>query len=169
MIRPMHPTSHHHPAEPSSGGLSLLDGRRRTDLERALTVAKWTDRRFIDPLVGLVLPGLGDVLGATAGLYIVAVAVRHHAPRALVARMLVNLSIDCLGGVIPVVGDLFDALNRANVRNVRLLQGHLSQATPSTAADVRPRALVAPVALLAAAIAVALGAAYFLASRWTHG
>src|ERR1041384_5634159 len=93
---------------------------RRADLARAKTVARWTDQRSVDTLLGLVLPGLGDVLGVAAGLYIVAIAVRHRAPRGMVARMLVNVSVDCLGGVIPIVGDLFDALNRSNVRNARL-------------------------------------------------
>src|ERR1041384_4136254 len=107
------------PAYPASEP-AALEGRRHPDLARALAVAKWTDRRFLDPLIGLVLPGLGDVLGVAAGLYIVAIAVRHRAPRGMVARMLVNVSVDCLGGVIPIVGDLFDALNRSNVRNARL-------------------------------------------------
>lgn len=106
---------------------SALDRARRADLARANAVAKWTDRRFLDPLLGLVLPGLGDVLGVAAGLYIVAIAVRHGVPRRIVRRMLINLGIDCLGGVLPIVGDVFDFLNRANVRNARLLEQHLGE------------------------------------------
>jgi hypothetical protein len=101
--------------------------RRRADLARALAVAKWTDSRFLDPIIGLILPGLGDVLGVAAGLYIVAVGVRHGVPRSVVRRMLINLTIDCLGGVIPIVGDVFDFLNRANLRNARLLEQHLGE------------------------------------------
>jgi hypothetical protein len=111
---------------------SALERARGADLARAQAVAKWTDRRFLDPLLGLVLPGLGDVLGVAAGLYIVAIAVRHGVPRKTVRRMLINLGIDCLGGVIPIVGDLFDFLNRANVRNARLLERHLGE-TPGLA------------------------------------
>jgi hypothetical protein len=109
----------------SAPSIDAIEQRRRADLARALTLAKWTDSRFLDPIFGLVLPGLGDVLGVAAGLYIVAVGVRHGVPRSVVRRMLINLAIDCLGGVIPIVGDVFDFLNRANLRNARLLEEHL--------------------------------------------
>ncbi|MBC8132140.1 MAG: DUF4112 domain-containing protein [Deltaproteobacteria bacterium] len=135
-----------------------------------MTVAKWTDARFVDPLLGLVLPGVGDVLGAAAGLYIVMIAVRHGAPRTVVARMLFNLSIDCLGGVVPIVGDLFDALNRANVRNVRLLQQHVAAAPTPAPAGIAlsgTTGLAFPIVLLVAAVGLALAFAYFVASRWS--
>jgi hypothetical protein len=109
--------------------IDAIEQRRRADLARALAVAKWTDSRFLDPILGLVLPGLGDVLGVAAGLYIVAVGVRHGVPRSVVRRMLINLTVDCLGGVIPIVGDVFDFLNRANLRNARLLEEHLGDAS----------------------------------------
>lgn len=109
--------------------IETIERRRSADVARALAVAKWTDRRFLDPIIGLLLPGLGDVLGVAAGLYIVAVGVRHGVPRSVVRRMLINLTIDCLGGVIPIVGDVFDFLNRANLRNARLLEEHLGAAS----------------------------------------
>ena len=118
--------------------LEIIEQRRRADLARALAVAKWTDRRFLDPIIGLVLPGLGDVLGAAAGLYIVAVGVRHGVPRSVLRRMLINLTVDCLGGVIPIVGDVFDFLNRANLRNARLLEEHLGDASPARLASGGP-------------------------------
>lgn len=148
-----------------------LDRRRQVDLARVLTVAKWTDARFLDPLVGLVLPGVGDVLGATAGLYIVAMGVRHGVPRTVLARMLMNLAVDCLGGVVPVAGDLFDALNRANLRNARLLERHLAGTpAPVEAGGAEgaggQRSLVLPIALLVAALAVAGGLAYAALRAW---
>lgn len=157
--------------------LSPAEQRRRTDLARALTVAKWTDARFLDPVVGLLLPGVGDVLGAVAGLYIVVVAVRHDVSRVVVARMLFNLSLDCVGGLVPVVGDLFDLVNRANLRNARLLQQHLGPATEGRAVGPAQhgdgdragwRALVLPLVVLAAAVAVALGVTCLAARHWWH-
>jgi len=114
---------------------SALVEARRVDLARAKAVARWTDQRFLDPLLGLVLPGLGDVLGMAAGLYIVRIAVRHGVPRRTVRRMLFNLGIDFLGGVVPIVGDIFDFLNRANVRNARLLEQHLGAVDGASAID----------------------------------
>ncbi|MEP6653964.1 MAG: DUF4112 domain-containing protein [Myxococcales bacterium] len=166
-----------HPAALPSAVLSPVERRQRTDLERAWTVAKWTDARFLDPVVGLLLPGVGDVLGAAAGLYIVVVAVRHGVSRAVVARMLFNLSLDCVGGLVPVVGDLFDFVNRANLRNARLLQQHLGVAPEGRAVGPAQhgdgdgngnawRALVLPLAVLAAAVTVALGVTYLAARHW---
>ena len=46
-------------------------------------------------------------------------------PTATLVRMLVNVGIDTLVGVIPALGDLFDAAWKANTRNTLLLQSHL--------------------------------------------
>jgi hypothetical protein len=145
--------------------VSREDARR--DLERARSLAKWTDARFLDPLAGLLLPGVGDVLGAAAGLYIVAIGARHRVPRHVVARMLLNLAVDCTAGAIPVLGDLFDFLNRANLRNVRLLEHHLQAPAPDPAAARRSTLLlVAAAVMLAAAAGLALWVTYKLIRRW---
>jgi len=92
------------------------------DIALAGRIARWADVAMIDPIVGLVVPGLGDVLGAGLGLYIVALAIRKRVPKVVVARMLLNLGIDTAVGAIPLAGDLFDFAFRANMRNVDLLQ-----------------------------------------------
>ncbi len=92
------------------------------DIVLAGRVARWADVAMIDPIVGLVVPGLGDFLGAGLGLYIVALAIRKRAPKIVVARMLLNLGIDTAVGAIPLAGDLFDFAFRANMRNVDLLR-----------------------------------------------
>lgn len=85
-------------------------------------IARWTDGAMLDPIVGFLVPGLGDVLGAGVGLYIVLVAVQRKLPGVVVARMLMNLGIDTGLGMIPLAGDLFDVAFRANQRNVALLR-----------------------------------------------
>ena len=60
-------------------------------------------------------------------LYIVREARALGAPRLVIARMLLNVAIDGGFGVIPVVGDMFDAMFRANRRNIALLQQHLAR------------------------------------------
>jgi hypothetical protein len=91
-------------------------------LEVAATLARWLDDRYLDPLLGLFLPGVGDVLSSALGLYPVLLAWRRRAPKALLARMLLNLAVDALGGSIPIVGDIWDFFFKANVRNLALLQ-----------------------------------------------
>jgi hypothetical protein len=91
-------------------------------VEMAERIARWTDRAMLDPIVGLIVPGLGDVLGAGVGLFVVMVAVQKKLPAVVVARMLVNLGIDTAVGMIPLVGDIFDFAFRANQKNVALLR-----------------------------------------------
>jgi Domain of unknown function (DUF4112) len=91
-------------------------------LDAAVTLARWMDQRFLDPLLGLFLPGVGDLISSGLGVYPILLAWRRGAPGALVARMLLNLSVDALGGSIPVLGDIWDFLFRAHSRNVTLLK-----------------------------------------------
>lgn len=95
---------------------------RAADIERAETLARWLDDRWLDPILGFVLPGVGDLVGALVGGYIVVVAVARRLPAVTVARMLLNLAVDALVGAVPVAGDLFDLAWKANKRNVALLR-----------------------------------------------
>src|SRR5579871_5091873 len=88
----------------------------------ATTLARWMDDRFLDPLLGLVLPGVGDLLSSALGLYPVLLAWRRRAPKALLARMILNLAADAAGGAIPIVGDIWDFVFKAHARNLALLR-----------------------------------------------
>lgn len=84
-----------------------------------------TDRRIgLDPLVGL-LPVGGDALGAVLSLYVLVEGYRVGAPPRLLARMVLNVLVDFLVGIVPVVGDVFDAAWKANQRNVDLLASYV--------------------------------------------
>ncbi len=74
-----------------------------------------------DSLIGVV-PGIGDVLTSGVSLWIIGEARRLGAPRHLQLRMLGRLVVDTVLGTVPLLGDLFDAGYKANVRNVQLLQ-----------------------------------------------
>jgi hypothetical protein len=119
-------------------------------LEAAETLARWLDNRFLDPLLGLLLPGVGDVLGSALGLYPVLLAWRRRAPRALLARMLLNLAADAAGGAIPIVGDVWDFFFRAHARNLALLRAR--------ADGTAVRSHWSDTAVVAAAVLLFLGA-----------
>lgn len=90
----------------------------------------------IDPLLGL-LPGWGDAVAAGLSGWIVVDAARLGAGPTVLLRMLLNLGVDALVGVVPLLGDLFDVGYRANRRNVRLLERHLdAPATTRTRSKV---------------------------------
>jgi hypothetical protein len=101
--------------------------REQAALAKVEKLARVMDGFFLDPLLGLGLPGAGDLVGAAAGLYALAVAWRLRVPKVLIARMMLNLSVDLLGGSIPVVGDIWDFFFRAHTRNAALLRARLAQ------------------------------------------
>jgi hypothetical protein len=95
---------------------------RDQEVGRARALARWLDDKYLDPLVGFLFPGIGDLLGSSLGLYIVGIAIRRGLPAIVLARMLLNLAIDAAVGAIPVAGDIFDLAFKANRRNMRLLE-----------------------------------------------
>lgn len=97
-----------------------------SDIAMAETIARVTDKAMLDPILGLVLPGAGDLLSAVVGLYVVAVGARRRLPAVVLARMLLNLGIDAAVGSIPIAGDLFDFAFKANRKNVDLLRARHS-------------------------------------------
>jgi uncharacterized protein DUF4112 len=92
------------------------------DLERIERVAHWMDQRYIDPILGLLLPGVGDVLGAGMGLFAIVSAFRLRAHPVVIARMFINLAIDSVIGAIPFVGAVLDFFYKAHTRNLRLIK-----------------------------------------------
>ncbi|MEZ4433629.1 MAG: DUF4112 domain-containing protein [bacterium] len=89
-------------------------------LDDAFTIPGTRLRFGLDGLLGLI-PGVGDILGAAFSSFIIALAARAGAPRAVLARMAGNVAIETLVGAIPLIGDLFDFAWKANRRNVELL------------------------------------------------
>ena len=61
----------------------------------------------LDAVIGLI-PGAGDVVGGLLSGYIILEAARAQVPTMTLVRMLANVGIDTLVGVMPVLGDLFD-------------------------------------------------------------
>jgi hypothetical protein len=84
-----------------------------------------TDFRFgIDPIVG-ILPVAGDTIAAILSLYPVFEAIRLGAPRGTIAKMLLFVGVDAVVGSVPVLGQVFDAVWKANTWNVRALERHV--------------------------------------------
>ncbi len=96
-----------------------------------------TSRRFgLDPLIGLI-PGVGDLAGALIAGVIVFEARRMGVPRRVHRKMTMNVMIDFVVGVVPVVGDLFDFGFKPNEKNLKLLESQLD--APSVGPDTTAR------------------------------
>lgn len=81
-------------------------------------------RLGLDGIVG-VIPGVGDVIGGIASCIIIVAAWVRGVSYGTLLRMIVNVGIEVSIGSIPVVGDAFDIVWRANRRNYHLLTGSL--------------------------------------------
>ena len=81
-----------------------------------------TRLRFgVEAVVGLV-PGVGDLLGLLGGLPILLEALRRRSSWRVLLFMTVNLLLDAVLGSVPVVGDAFDLVWKANRKNLTLLE-----------------------------------------------
>ena len=109
-----------------------LDAERRLARLRRLAwlidgAARLPGTRFrfgLNSVIGLV-PGGGDVVLAGLSLLIVWEAHRLGVPRAVLARMVANVGIEAVGGAVPLLGDAFDMVFKANLRNVALVEEYL--------------------------------------------
>ncbi|MEP6956771.1 MAG: DUF4112 domain-containing protein [Chthoniobacterales bacterium] len=91
-----------------------------------------TQMRFgIDPLIGLI-PGIGDTGSAMVSAMALIQAARRGMPKIVLARMSVNILLNELIGIVPVVGDAFSFWFKSNARNYELLKKY-------TASGAAPR------------------------------
>ncbi len=94
-----------------------------------------TSYRFgLDPIAGLV-PGIGDLISP---LFTIALLWQSHdlnLPRVVQLRMLFNVAIDTVVGMVPVAGDLFDFAWKANDMNMALLERYAVEERPAAAGD----------------------------------
>ncbi|HYH40346.1 MAG TPA: DUF4112 domain-containing protein [Burkholderiales bacterium] len=121
-------------------------------LDNSIPLPGMRFRIGLDAILGLI-PGIGDVLGVLLSSYIVREAARAGAPPSVLARMTFNVALEGLVGMIPFLGDAFDAVWKANQRNLALFDAHL--ANPRGTA----RSSRAFVALLVVALVAFLGLA----------
>ncbi|WP_435206032.1 DUF4112 domain-containing protein [Tateyamaria sp. 1078] len=74
-----------------------------------------------DSVLGLV-PGLGDAVTVIPAGIFIAEGWRMGARKRVLARMGVNSAIDFVLGGVPIIGDAFDLVFKANRRNLALLE-----------------------------------------------
>ncbi len=75
----------------------------------------------IDPLIGLI-PGIGDTGSAMVSALALIQAARQGLPKIILARMAVNILLNELIGIVPLVGDAFSFWFKSNVRNHQLIK-----------------------------------------------
>ena len=79
-----------------------------------------------DAIAGLV-PGLGDAAAMLPAAWIVLESYHMGLPRHKLVRQGLNVAVDTTFGSIPLVGSVFDAWFKSNLRNVDILRSHLNR------------------------------------------
>ncbi len=156
--------------------LSHNDKKRRAILKQVNRLAWLLDNSIhiplinyrigLDAIVGLV-PGFGDIAGMLVSSVIVIQAMRLGVPRVTLTQMVVNIAIEATVGIIPIVGDLFDATFKANMRNVDLLNQALGNSPdPRAIGKSASQGVIAVVVGALVAIVVLIGGAGLAVFSW---
>ncbi|MBA3539473.1 MAG: DUF4112 domain-containing protein [Deltaproteobacteria bacterium] len=116
------------------GSGPLAPGLATTDpaLAKVRKFATLFDTYMVDPILGFILPGAGDIVGSVMGLYVVVLAARRKVAPIVIARMLLNLAIDAGVGIVPFLGDIVDLGFKANTKNLDLLESRSAVGGRST-------------------------------------
>jgi Domain of unknown function (DUF4112) len=117
-------------ARETAQSVARLEGLARL-MDGALVIPGTHLRFGLDAVVGLV-PVAGDVISGLISSYLIWEARQLGAPRWLIARMLANTLLDTTIGAIPLLGDAFDIMFRANMKNMALLRRHMERRGLST-------------------------------------
>ncbi|KAG0228119.1 hypothetical protein BGW42_002420 [Actinomortierella wolfii] len=80
----------------------------------------------LEAIVGFI-PVFGDFIGVLASLYQVYLTFLFGIPTYLLLRLLVNVVIDFVIGLLPWVGDMLDILYKSNIYNLNLLEQWLTE------------------------------------------
>jgi len=109
---------------------------RRQAVERLDFIARLLDTAFIVPGTNIrfgieavirLMPGIGDAVASALSCVILIEAHRLGVPRAILVRMIANVLLEGTAGAVPVVGDMFDIVFRANRRNIRILRDYMQR------------------------------------------
>ncbi|MDO6547495.1 DUF4112 domain-containing protein [Pseudoalteromonas carrageenovora] len=79
----------------------------------------------LEAVIGLI-PVIGDAAGLILSSYVLIEAQRLGVSKRIKSKMVINMLIDFIGGLVPFFGDIFDAFFKANTRNTRLLKKYLN-------------------------------------------
>ena len=97
--------------------LKLLSER----LDDSIKIPGTNQKIGIDAIIGLI-PILGDFIGVIFSTYIMYSGIKMGVSSKIVKKMAANIAIEFIIGSIPIIGDIFDALWKANKRNVELIE-----------------------------------------------
>ena len=112
-------------------------------MDTAIGIPGTKFRIGLDPIIGLV-PGAGDLVSTAFSTYIILMAARFKLPRAALQKMVFNVALESVVGAVPLAGDLFDAYYKSNIRNLEILEEHLTMTDAVEVPSVPSNQTVSP-------------------------
>jgi len=103
-------------------------------MDRLIRIPGIQRRLGLNPILDLV-PGFGDIAAALVSVSVLIYGIRRGIPKILLGRMALNVLINELVGIVPIVGSVFAFWFTANTRNYELLREHLDTPNRSTKSD----------------------------------
>src|SRR5205807_7535164 len=103
-------------------------------MDRLIRIPGIQKRLGLNPILDLV-PGFGDIAAAMVSVSVLIYGIRRGIPKILLGRMALNVLINELVGIVPIVGSVFAFWFTANTRNYELLREHLDTPNRSTKTD----------------------------------
>ena len=116
-------------------------------------MAKKYDDWFLDPIVGLVIPGVGDFISSIAAMPALYTAAFKIKSFKLTIAILYITVLDIICGVIPGVGDVVDAFYKSNKKACRWIVGYVEK-DPDTISEVKRSAAWGSVMLIVIGILI---------------
>ena len=149
-----------------------IDGKEiPASLQQIAKLVKLMDSQFripgtkftfgLDPIIGLI-PGLGDLIDYGISAYLMVAMIRNGASGRAVAKMLINITIDGLIGVIPFLGRFFDIFFKANRRNLVLAIEHFEVGKHKGSAWP----IVLPILMVLALVFIIIAVLAFYILKW---
>ena len=105
-----------------------------TIMDRLIRIPGLKKRLGLNPIIDLV-PGFGDITAAVVSVSVLVYGIRRGVPKILLGRMALNVLINEVVGLIPVIGSIFAFWFTANTRNYDLIRAHLDTPYRSTKSD----------------------------------
>jgi Domain of unknown function (DUF4112) len=86
------------------------------------------------PIIGLI-PILGNQAASLISSALLYRSVQHRLPKIALVRMALNILINGVFGMVPLIGNLFVLWHKPNIRNYRILQRYAGHADAVTKND----------------------------------
>lgn len=114
---------------------------QNAEIDQLDRLSKWLDNKYTipgtsirfgwDAILGLV-PGIGDAVVLAPSAYLIYKGYTLGARKRTMALMIFNVGLDSTIGAVPLIGDVFDVIYKANRRNFSLLRNDLVKKTVDT-------------------------------------